>query len=282
MGRAVTPAPAASPARPRPRSKPRPALASIAVAKRRPKPKPQPTVFSVLARLAKTGALSQSAEQQYSADYGHALAVEKHLTGTRLAQLDAVTVDDPPDRSSRAADAVAAARRCSRPWPRNRQWWTTGPLLSSGQRVEFAGSQLVWEYYPGQGIQLQVLGSFGKADGLYTAGPADYPAMEQLLAELIPLAAERGGGLAWEYYFNFDGGRPPWTSAMSQATALEALTRAYQATGNPYYLTVARQALPIFTVAPPAGVAVRPRSGRASCSTRSRPGHRSSTRSCRR
>ena len=50
----------------------------------------------------------------------------------------------------------------------NRQWWANGPLLASGQRVEFAGSQLVWEYYPGQGIQLQVLGSFGKADGLYT------------------------------------------------------------------------------------------------------------------
>ena len=141
----------------------------------------------------------------------------------------------------------------------------------AAQRVEFAGSQLVWEYYPGQGIQLQVLGSFGKADGLYTAGPADYSAMEQLLAELIPLAAERGGGLAWEYYFNFDGGRPPWTSAMSQATGLEALTRAYQATGNQYYLTVASQALPVFTVAAAGrSGASRPRSARASCSTRSR------------
>ena len=109
----------------------------------------------------------------------------------------------------------------------------TGPLLTGGQRVEFAGSQLVWEYYPGEGIQLQVLGSFGKADGLYTARPRRYPAMEQLLAEIIPLASQRGGGLAWEYYFPFDGGAPPWTSAMSQATGLEALTRAYQATRNP-------------------------------------------------
>jgi hypothetical protein len=255
-GSPVTPAPAASPARPRPRSKPRPALASIAVAKRRPKPKPQPTVFSVLARLAKTGALSQTAEQQYSADYGHALSVEKHLTGTRLAQLDSVTVTIhqiavsgqlTPSRLPALFATLAA----------NVQWWTTGPLLASGERVEFAGSQLVWEYYPGEGIQLQVLGSFGKADGLYTAGPADSSTMEQLLAELIPLAAERGGGLAWEYYFNFDGGRPPWTSAMSQATGLEALTRAYQATGNQYYLTVASQALPVFTVGPPAGVAVK-------------------------
>ena len=54
---------------------------------------------------------------------------------------------------------------------RNRRWWTTGPLLTSGQRVEFSGSELVWQYYPGQGIELQELGSFGKADGLYTAGP---------------------------------------------------------------------------------------------------------------
>ena len=55
---------------------------------------------------------------------------------------------------------------------------------------------------------------------------------------MIPLAAQRGGGLTWEYYFHFDGGSPPWTSAMSQATGLEALTRAYQATGNADYLTV--------------------------------------------
>jgi hypothetical protein len=127
--------------------------------------------------------------------------------------------------------------------------------------VEFSGSQLVWEYYPGQGIQLQVLGTFGKADGLYTAGAADYPAMEQLLTEMIPLAAQRGGGLTWEYYFHFDGGSPPWTSAMSQATGLEALSRAYLATGNAAYLTTGTQALPIFGVKPPVGVNVKAPAG---------------------
>ena len=137
---------------------------------------------------------------------------------------------------------------------RNRQWWTTGPLLSSGDRVEFTGSQLVWEYYPGQGIELQVLGSFGKADGLYTAGASQYPALRALLAELIPLAAQRGGGLTWEYYFHFDGGSPPWTSAMSQGTALEALTRAYEAFGESSYLAVAQQALPIFEAPQAVGV----------------------------
>jgi D-glucuronyl C5-epimerase-like protein len=138
----------------------------------------------------------------------------------------------------------------------NQQWWTQGPLLAGGQRVEFAGSQLVWQYYPGQGIQLQVLGTFGKANGLYTSGPSGYAAMEQLLAEMIPLAARRGGGLVWEYYFHFDGGSPPWTSAMSQATGLEALSRAYQATKDADYLNVGNAALPIFSVAPPVGVKV--------------------------
>jgi D-glucuronyl C5-epimerase-like protein len=101
-----------------------------------------------------------------------------------------------------------------------------------------------------------VLGTFGKADGLYTAGPSQYPAMEQLLSEMIPLASRRGGGVTWEYLFSFDGGEPPWTSAMSQATGLEALTRAYEATGDRAYLRVASRALAIFRKPPPIGVAV--------------------------
>src|SRR5581483_10245590 len=74
-------------------------------------------------------------------------------------------------------------------------------------------------------------------------------------------AAQRGGGLTWEYYFHFDGGAPPWTSAMSQATGLEAFSRAYLATSNPAYLDTGTQALPIFGVAPPVGVNVAAPSG---------------------
>ncbi len=218
--------------------------------------RPQITVPTVLLRLLHANQLSPTAYQQYSASWSAALAAERHLKGTRLTELSAVT---------ETIHQIAASHQLTpsrlpalfTTLDRNRQWWTTGPLLSSGQRVEFAGSQLVWEYYPGQGIQLQVLGSFGKADGLYTAGAAQYPAMEQLLSEMIPLAASRAGGMTWEYYFSFDGGSPPWTSAMSQATGLEALTRAYEATDNPYYLQVAAQALPVFSAAPPAGVEVR-------------------------
>ena len=46
-----------------------------------------------------------------------------------------------------------------------------------------------------------------------------------MLDELLPLAAERAGGLAWEYYFSFGGGRPPWVSGLAQGTAVQALAR---------------------------------------------------------
>jgi D-glucuronyl C5-epimerase C-terminus len=225
-----------------------------AAAKRKPKP-PAVTVKSALAALRRRGSITVVQYTQTLAAFNAALTAEKRLTGTRLTELAAVT---------EGVHQLAVTKRLTAPrlaavvatLNANRSWWTTGSLPAPDQRIEFAGSQLVWEYYPGQGIQLQVLGTFGKADGMYTAGPSEYPAMEQLLSEMIPLASRRGGGTTWEYYFSFDGGSPPWTSAMSQATGLEALTRAYEATKNTYYLQVAASALGIFGKPPPVGVTI--------------------------
>jgi hypothetical protein len=212
-------------------------------------------VRSELARMKRRHQISQSQYNQYLGSFNSALNAQHRLRGTRAVELEAVI----QNLHGIAASGQLTPSRLPALFltlDRNRSWWTTGPLLSSGQRVEFAGSEIVWEYYPGQGIELQVLGSFGKADGLYTAGPSDYPALRQALAELIPLASSRGGGLTWEYYFHFDGGSPPWTSAMSQGTALEALTRAYEAFNDVSYLNVARRAMPIFSHGPPLGVTV--------------------------
>ncbi len=100
---------------------------------------------------------------------------------------------------------------------------------------------------------------------------------------MIPLAARRGNSLAWEYYFSFDGGQPPWTSAMSQATGLQALSHAYLATQDPSYLSVAGQALPLFTAPPPSGVQVADAGGHAVSAVHVRArAPRSSMPSCRR
>jgi D-glucuronyl C5-epimerase C-terminus len=217
--------------------------------------KPQRTVRSELARLLKTQLISPSQYAADSASFSAALSAERRLRGTRATELEAVIQN--------LHNIAAAGKLTPGRLPvlfetlnYNRQWWTSGPVPGANTYVEFTDSQLVWEYYPGQGIELQVLATFGKADGLFAAGPADYAQMREVLAQMIPLAVNRGGGLTWEYYFQFEAGRPPWTSAMSQGTGIEALTRAYVASKESSYLEIAHQALPIFTTAPPVGVRV--------------------------
>ncbi len=134
----------------------------------------------------------------------------------------------------------------------NTQWWTSGPLLSYGQRVGFPGSNLVWEYYPGQGIQLQWLGTFGAANGFYDRH--DATDLAALLSQALSLAVSRAGGIAWEYDFRFDGGSPQWVSAMTQGTAIEALVNAATLLHDGTYLTDAHEALGIFNAPPPAGI----------------------------
>ena len=44
--------------------------------------------------------------------------------------------------------------------------------------------------------------------------------LRALLDEALGLATQRAGGIAWEYLFHFDGGRPPWVSGLAQGTGL--------------------------------------------------------------
>jgi hypothetical protein len=234
---------------------PTPVAATVAAARPSKKKPPQKTVASELKRLLTSGAITPTQYATYSSSFNAALGSERGLHGTRATELEAVIENL---HNIAAAGKLTPGRLPAlfETLDMNRQWWATGPLLSSGQYVEFSGSQLVWEYYAGQGIELQVLATFGKADGLYSAGPGSYSQMETLLSQMIPLAVNRAGGLVWEYYFQFDGGQPPWTSAMSQGTGIEALTRAYLASQQSSYLQLAHQALSLFTVPAPVGVRV--------------------------
>ena len=218
-------------------------------------------VRTALARLHRVHAISTAAYRRYLGSFNAASNAVKRLGGTRAIELEAVIENI---HGIAAAGMLTPSRLPALflTLDRNRRWWTTGPLLSSGRRVEFAGSQIVWEYYPGQGIELQELGSWGQADWMYEAGQNYWRRLRSLVDELIPLAADRGGGLTWEYYFNFDGGIPPWTSAMSQGTAVQALTQTYEATHDSSYLDLARRSLPIFGYGPPVGVGVRTSLGR--------------------
>ena len=136
----------------------------------------------------------------------------------------------------------------------------------AGSRIEFTGSQVVYQYYPGNGLQIQPLANFGKANGIYTACRRNEPrcdpvALKLLLDELVAIRSSRGGFTTWEYWFPFGGGSPPWVSGMAQATAMQALTRGSILLKEPSYLQIAKGAVGIFQKSTPTGVRVRGEGG---------------------
>jgi hypothetical protein len=211
------------------------------------------TVRSELKRLLRTGTIDAATAARDRDAFDEAIRTARRLSGTRRSELQGV-IDNLHGIAARGELTAARLPVLFATLERNRQWWTRGSLLGSGQRVEFSDSELVWEYYPGEGIELQVLGTFGKANGLWSAG-ADGK-LRALLDEMVSLASQRGDALAWEYLFDFGGGAPPWASGMAQATGIQALSRAGQRLGEPVYIEAARSALRLFSLGPPVGVRV--------------------------
>jgi hypothetical protein len=214
------------------------------------------TVVGEIDRLAAAGAITQDAASGYRTVYRDAQASARRLSGARRDELRSVlgTVERVAAaghlRSGRMPLAFLTLRR-------NREWWTTGSLLSYGQRVTFPGSSMIWQSYPGQGLQVQWLATFGKANSLMSGGRRQYDEqLRALLAETTALAAPRAGGVAWESWFTFDGGKPPWVSALGQGTALQAYSRAAVHLHRPSLFDVARSGLGIFRTAPPTGVRI--------------------------
>jgi D-glucuronyl C5-epimerase C-terminus len=211
-----------------------------------------PVVLAAITHLRRAGAIASAAATRYRNAYLQAQHTLSHLSGTSHAELANVV--------GNITQIAGAGGLTSSRMPaifltleRNREWWARGSSLSYGDRVSFPGSRLVWEYYPGQGIELQWLATFGEANGYYLSGNEN-AALRQVLDEAQELGSDRAGGIAWEYFFHFDGGSPPWTSGLSQGTAIQAFARAAQRLHEPAFETVAQEALGIFEQPPPAGV----------------------------
>ena len=204
-----------------------------------------------LDELLAQGAIDQATRDARQASLRRTLRTYKGLTGTRKAELGAV-IDN--------ADAMAGSSQLTpqrlnavfKTLEANTSWWADGSIPRSGARVSVDGSPVIWQYYPGQGIELQMLANFGKANALWAGKKKT--ALRTLVDELLPLAVDRGGFPAFEYYFKFGGGKPPWTSSISQGTAVQALARAGQLLADPNLTGFAQQALGAFEQPPPAGV----------------------------
>jgi hypothetical protein len=213
-----------------------------------------PTPRAELDRLVAEGALDAATAAGYRDAYDQAKQTLRKLSGYRRTQLRNVL----SNVDAAASGGLFLPSRLPALFltlQRNRAWWAASPIPAPGRRVEFAGSRLVWQHYPGQGLQIQWLGTFGKANA-YWQGKVYDDDLRALLDETLGLATQRAGGIAWEYLFKFDGGRPPWVSGLAQGTALSALSRAAVRLGETRYFEAARSALGIFREPPPTGVRV--------------------------
>ncbi len=225
----------------------RPPVAAAA-AKRR-------TVIAELKRMRDAGALEEAAYAGLREEYESAKKLVKRLPGRRRIEMGGAVrlLEKMAARGSMTVSRLAPLWATLRV---NRKWWTTGPLLGAGRRVSLRGSELVWQYVPGQGLQFHPLANFGKLNGLWIGQNYD-ERLARLLDELLALRAVRGDGVAWEYYFDYGGGRGPWVSGLAQGTALQALARAGIRLGRKdEILAIARHGLRVFQVAPPEGVRV--------------------------
>src|SRR3954452_22196291 len=232
-------------------------------------------VLRALQRAEAAGALPPAQGAVYRQTLAKARSVRDGLRGVRRREIaSALTI---AGQIAKRGDLTAARMPAVfLTLARNAQWWAANgppaagspgengvrgrqckplPARARAARISFPGSELVFQYYPGLGLQLQVNGTWGRANALFgSSNPAFWARGAALLGEPLPLGNTRGGVLAWECEFPVFGGRPPWVSALSQATAVQALTRAAGRLGRPDLLNVAGAAAGAFAFSSRAGV----------------------------
>src|SRR5204863_734177 len=124
----------------------------------------------------------------YSDVYSQAKHAWRRLHGNRRVQLASVIAGV----NRLAATSALTGSRMAPVFlelQRNTQWWsrtgaipqpapepgghkphgpcTTAAHIAAGPRVQFTGDPLTLQYYPGEGLRLQPLANFGKANALY-------------------------------------------------------------------------------------------------------------------
>ena len=218
------------------------------------------TLNKELAALLAAGAVDQATYDAHRATLAGVRAELKRLTGTRRAELAGAyaVVKGIAKRGDLRASRLPVVML---ELQRNLEYWPAQAPLAPGQRIVFDGSELVWQEVPGQGVHLHPLANFGKLNA-YARNRRQRARTAQLLDELLAVAVPRGGGLAWEYYFTFDGGRGPWISGLSQGTALQAVARAAVRLDRLEELRpLLSEGLEMFEKAPPTGVRVETDAG---------------------
>jgi D-glucuronyl C5-epimerase C-terminus len=232
-----------------------------------PKRKDRRAVYAALRRVQSRGQVAEADARRWRTWYVRSLRTYKRLRGARREQLGYV-IDSVEALALRKRLGATRMPAAFVQLERNRRYWHSLPYPGAGDQVSFRGSEILYQYFPGEGLQLHPLSTFKKANHMYgdcNSGSAscDEAGLRLLLDEMTALAVRRSTKfVAWEYAFHFGGGSPPWISGLSQGTALQAYARAGMLLGEPRYVETGRAGLGAFEAGPPRGVRTRgPRGG---------------------
>jgi hypothetical protein len=232
--------------------------ASAAKAKPKKPQKPKYTVEGELRKLRSAGSITPEDASTWTSLYRDVKARAKAAPkGTAKNELEGVvqntdTIAAGRDLTASLAPSVFLTLQV------NRDWWATQPAPPVGARPAIAGSPLTWQYYRGEGLQIQWLATFGLANALSTTNtPAKLDQLRAIEDEALRLASDRAGGPSWQYLFDFGGGKPPWGSGMAQATGMQSLVRASAKLGDPKYRDTALQAVQLLRRSAPTGARLK-------------------------
>lgn len=214
-------------------------------------------VLTTLSQIESRGGTQAAEAQGWRGDYTRARRAARTLRGEPQANIRGVLAN----LGSLAARRLLAARA----YPaflilaRNLEWFydRRNSAPAYGTRTTFDGSDLIWQFYPGNGWQLQPLANFGRLNGLLKLRRAAAGRLEAFADDMLATGVQRRGFLAFEYYFPWAGGKPGWISGMATATGMQALANLGRRDGDTRYTDAARAMLGAFKAPPPWGVTVQ-------------------------
>jgi hypothetical protein len=218
--------------------------------------KPDP-VLTTLTQVERRGGESATQAQEWRTLYADAKRAARNLRGTAQSNMRGVL-----------ANLTSLAKRHllgARGYPaflivqRNLDWFSDQARSAPayGTRTTFGDSEMIFQFYPGSGWQLQPLANFGQLNGLLKLRKPAAGRLERLADDILLTGVKRRGSLAFEYYFPWDRGAPGWVSGMATATGMQAFANLGKRDGDTRYLDAARAMLPIFQTPPPWGVQVQ-------------------------
>jgi hypothetical protein len=238
------------------------------------------SVKAVVRDAVEKGAVAEADGTRYEQVYDDAKRTWRKLGGGRRRELQAVlkqletfarngtltTTRMPVLFFQLEQNATWWAKNAPPPPPKPAARPCAGGTGVGGARV--IEREIVLQWYAGQGLQVMQLATAGRANALVKAcleaNPnlkCDQDRVRTAMDGLLLTSATRDGARAWEAYFAFGGGAPPWVSGLWQGTAMQALARGTQVLGDPKYLEAAKEGLGVFEHNAPSGVRVKAGSG---------------------